>query len=83
MDNSSASVRRPKCAAVCSHALSLPPVGGYSSWQLWDRWGELPVGAIVANPHAWMGNGGGQRTARLTYGCPKVELNWHITRMSR
>ena len=31
--------------------------------------------AVVVNPHAWVGNRGGQRTARPTRRCSKVKLN--------
>jgi len=36
------------------------------------------VRAVVANQHAWSGNGGGQRTARPTRRCPTVKLYCHI-----
>ena len=33
--------------------------------------------AVVVNPHALIGSGGGQGTARPTRRCPKVKLNCH------
>ena len=37
--------------------------------------GALSVRAVVVNPPPWIGNRGGQGTARLTRACAKVKLN--------
>ena len=37
------------------------------------------VRAVAVNPHAWIGNGGGQRTVRPTRRCPKVNFNFYIS----
>ena len=36
------------------------------------------VRAVAVNPHAWIGNGGRQRTACPTRRCPKVNFNCYI-----
>ncbi len=38
------------------------------------------VCAVAVNPHAWIGNGGGQRTARPTRRYPKVNFNGYTLR---